>query len=78
VFARNFDPDPTARPHSGWSSSGSFELLPGDNMQFDGALRYMFWGLLAYLLIPCSRVLEKLTSSQLVKKFPGANSEFNL
>ena len=34
---------------------------------------------LACLLIPCSRVLlEKLTSSQLVKKFPEADSEFQL
>jgi hypothetical protein len=41
-------------------------------MKSDGALRYMFCG----LLTPWSRVLlEKPTGSQLVKKFAGANFE---
>jgi len=59
VFARNSDPDPTARPHSGSSSSGSFELLPGDNMKSDGALRYVFWGLPVYLFHAAESFLRR-------------------
>ena len=36
---------------------------------FSNGKFYLLTYLLTYFLIPCSRVLEKLTGSQLVKKF---------
>ena len=47
---------------SGWTLLSRMLRLP---------LSYLITYLFTYLLIPCSRVLDKLTDSQLVKKFPA-------